>query len=475
MKLQKFNIETIITSIVPPQEVNKVKQALDLLSKHNATVYLVGGAVRDIVLEKKIKDIDFEVHGITLENLDALLRKLGHLNLIGKSFGVLRWEHSTIDWAIPRTDSAGRKPVVTLDPSLEITQALMRRDLTINAMAINMHTGELVDPFDGLKDLKNKIARSPNPQFFTEDPLRFYRVMQFIGRFNLEPDEALNAVCKTMDISTISQERIYGEFDKLFLYATMPSRGIRWIERIGRLPEVLPELATTVGVLQSPQWHPEGHVFEHIMEVLDAAAALTYEHDEQKLTILSAALCHDLGKPEATYIDKGRIRSTNHETIGLPHVKKLMKRITGKKERIDAVMKLVEFHMAPGDYAEHGSSAGAYKRLALKLAPQATMYELALLATADLQGRNPDKGKPLTHTPEVVTTFLEKAREYNILYAPQPAVLTGADLINYVGSSPLLGTMLQHAYELQINEGILDKEQLKKRVLEEFKDQIFAK
>jgi tRNA nucleotidyltransferase (CCA-adding enzyme) len=475
MEQKKYIIETLITSIIPPQEIDKVKKALELLSKHNATVYLVGGAVRDIVLGKQTKDIDFEVHGITLEQLDQLLRTFGHLNLIGKSFGVLRWEHSAIDWAIPRTDEAGRKPIVTLDPSMEITQALMRRDLTINAMAINMHTGELVDPFNGLNDLKNKIARSPNPQFFTEDPLRFYRVMQFVGRFELEPDEALNTVCKSMDISAISQERIHGEFDKLFLYAAMPSRGIRWIEHIGRLPEVLPELAATVGVLQSPQWHPEGHVFEHIMEVLDAAAALHYENDEQKLTLVSAALCHDLGKPEATYIEKERIRSTNHETIGLPRVKSLMKRITGNKKRIDAVMKLVEFHMAPGDYAENSSSAGAYKRLALKLAPQTSMYELALLATADLQGRNPEKGTPLTHMPEVVTKFLQKAEEYNILHGPQPAVVTGADLINYVGSSPLLGTILHRAYELQMNEGILNKEQLKKRVLEEFKDQIFKK
>lgn len=473
MEPKKFDITTIIQSIIPQAETDKVQQALQLLEHNNATVYLVGGAIRDIILNKKPKDIDFEVHGITLENLDTVLRTLGHLNLIGKSFGVLRWEHSNIDWAIPRTDAAGRKPVVSLDPSLEIKQALMRRDLTINAMALNMHTGELIDPFNGLEDLKNKIARSPNPHFFTEDPLRFYRVMQFIGRFELEPDQELNEVCKTMNISTISCERIHGEFDKLFLQATMPSRGIRWIENIGRLPEVLPELAATVGVLQSPQWHPEGHVFEHIMEVLDAAAALRYENDEQKLTILSAALCHDLGKPEATYIDNGRIRSTNHETIGLPRVRGLMKRITGKKERIDAVMKLVEFHMTPGDYAEHESSAGAYKRLAVKLAPQATMYELALLATADLQGRNPKKNKPLTHTPEVITTFLKKATEYNILHAPQPVALTGADFINYAGSTPLLGTMLHRAYELQINEGILDKEQLKKRVLEEFKDKIF--
>src|SRR5205085_717907 len=127
-----------------------------------------------------------------------------------------------------RIDSAGRKPQVTV-MDMPIDVALRRRDLTMNAMAIDLAEMVLHDPLNGAEDIRMKTLRSPDPSFFTQDPLRFYRVMQFIGRFEMYPDAALQELCKQMDIANISRERIEMEFNKLLLQSKQPSSGIRWL------------------------------------------------------------------------------------------------------------------------------------------------------------------------------------------------------------------------------------------------------
>ena len=213
------------------RNVTKLKQTIEqLIAQHSligpirdkilemgACAYLVGGAVRDSILGLPVKDIDIEVHGLSLEKLGELLGAFGPVSYVGKSFGVLKLHGTDMDWSLPRTDTSGRKPVVHIDPSMDINEALRRRDLTMNAMAIDLATGELIDPFHGLADMEQRTLRSPDVSFFQDDPLRFYRVMQFIGRFEMYPDDALEALCKNMDISTVSTERIEDEFEKLLL------------------------------------------------------------------------------------------------------------------------------------------------------------------------------------------------------------------------------------------------------------------
>lgn len=465
----------MITQFVPASLLQKlfahdderelVQKALQAIEQAGGKGFLVGGAVRDLLIDSPIKDVDIEVYGLSLESLGQALQKFGIVNYIGKSFGVLRWEHSTIDWAVPRRDSAGRKPQVAFDPSMSMSDALRRRDLTINAMAINLATGELVDPFGGCQDLKNRTARSPDSRFFTEDPLRFYRVMQFIARFQLTPDAELNRVCATMDISSVSSERIEAEFDKLFLLASIPSSGIRWINGLNRLSEVLPELALTVGILQQIDWHPEGDVFEHSMQALDAAADCLYPDDTCKLILLSAALCHDLGKAVSTHIREGRIRSTGHDRAGVALAKSLMGRITHNKKRIATVCKLVRHHMAPLIFIRDHASDAAYRRLAAKLSPDATCAMLALLAEADKRGRNPARGVPLPGPISGVVQFKERAEAVGVLCEPLPPVLAGTDLLDIFKPGPCLGLALDRAYEMQINENITDKDTLKKRLM----------
>ena len=276
----------------------KLPLILKAIEADEGHAYFVGGMVRDMLIGLPIKDIDIEVHGLTEEQLAQILQKFGHVDLVGKSFGVLKVHGIDIDWSLPRKDSSGRKPTVEIDPHMPIDQALARRDVAVNAMAIHATSQMLIDPFNGLQDIEDGVLRSPNIDFFSQDPLRFFRIMAFISRLEMYPDLVLHTLCTTMPIESVSRERIEQEFAKMLLRSKRPSLGIRWLKQIGRLKELLPELAATVGVEQSPKWHPEGDVFEHSMQALDAAAQLEYASDEEKLTILYAALCHDLGKQQ---------------------------------------------------------------------------------------------------------------------------------------------------------------------------------
>jgi len=458
-----------LTTLFPDAEKENIVRAIKLLTAHGGRAYLVGGVVRDILLGTSLKDVDIEVHHLSMDELADILSTIGHLNFVGKSFGVLKWEHSVVDWSLPRTDYAGRKPVVTIDPTMDITRALRRRDLTINAMAIDCTTGKLVDPFGGQEDLRLRIARSPDLRFFADDPLRFYRVMQFVGRFQLTVEESLNNVCKTMDISEVSHERIQEEFSKLFLYSACPSLGIRWLYSLSRLTYVLPELAATVGVEQNPRWHPEGDVFEHTMQSFDASARFEYRNTEEQLMIMSAVLFHDLGKIVASRVEDGRIRATGHDEEGVPFARAASRRITGNKKRVEAICTLVRYHMAPLSFVENNASDKAYKRLAVKLAPLASMRMLSMVAFADRQGRNPSENVPLTIIDEDIIVFIRRAKECGVLEEPEQPLMTGKDFMGIILPGPALGRALRRAYEIQIGENVHDRALLKKRVVNEYK------
>jgi tRNA nucleotidyltransferase (CCA-adding enzyme) len=442
-----------------------VSKIVDTIYQQGGKALLVGGAVRDLLLGLDVKDLDIEVYQLTTEQLEKILKAFGPVSLVGKSFGVLRLHGLDIDWSLPRADSAGRKPHVVIDPDMSFAQSFRRRDLTINAMGIDLHTFELIDPFDGQEDLKNKILRAPDIRLFEEDPLRFFRVMQFIGRFEMEPDASLNVLCAHMDVSQVSVERIEAEFEKLLFKSVFPSRGIRWVRQLGRLQEILPEVAATIGIEQNPAWHPEGDVFEHTMQALDAAAVIPYADKKTKLIVLYAALCHDLGKAVTTEDREGVLKSPLHAHAGVPIAKRLLKRITRNKELIDPVCKMVNYHMEPLQFIKGCAKMAAYKRLANKLAPDVTINMLADLAVADRRGRNGTAHTPLTDAQPDVELFRQRAAQAEVLEAQEKPILQGKDIIDSVAPGPQMGKILDKAYEIQIEEGIKDKAELKQRVL----------
>src|SRR3990167_2073333 len=487
----------------------KVKAKLQLLLKKDPLIskiikeinsaggasYLVGGAVRDLFLDIPTKDIDIEIHGINLDKLSDLLGKFGPVDLVGKSFGVLKLHGLDVDWSVPRRDSSGRKPKVEFDPNMSLEEAFKRRDLTINSMGINLITDELVDPFNGLEDLNNKILRATDSKFFIEDPLRFFRVMQFISRFEFFPDKKLEEICKKIDISKVSRERIESEFEKLLLKSKRPSLGIRWLEKIGRLKEVLPELYETVGVEQNPEYHPEGDVFEHSMQALDEATKLVQNYEllapfdytqgerivlpargelvesiraskEDALILLYAALCHDLGKPETTKFENGKIRSIGHDRAGVDKTKSMLKRITHNKDLIATVSLLVKYHMSPLLFVKMNAGLAAYKRLANKLSPYTNLRMLTSLSIADKMGRVGNNSPEFIH--DDINKFIKKAKKAKVYESTEKPVLQGKDLLDVVEPGPKLGEVVKEAYKIQIDENIKDKNILKERIMKKF-------
>jgi len=444
-----------------------IQDVLDDLASVDATAYLVGGSVRDLIAGVPLTDIDIEVHHITLSQLSEILQKYAEVSYVGKVYGVLklhdaRYRH--IDWSIPRRDTAGRKPEVSLDPELDMRQALIRRDLTMNAMALNIHSGTIEDPFGGFQDLQDGILRTPDPDFFTEDPLRFYRVMQFVARFSMWPDQQLQELCAQMDISQVSLERIDGEMEKTLTRSARPSRAFFWLSAVDRLRQVAPELADLQGVPQSSLYHPEGDVFVHTMQALDAGVYSVLPVHTDRLTLMYAILCHDLGKPMATYrTQDGQIKSTGHAEQGVAPARSMLKRLTPRSHIHKAVARIVEHHMLPGVYGRQNTRLSRYKQLAQRLSPDVSLYLLSAVCYADQRGRNGYADTPLADPIAEVDTYISKAREAGVLYEPEARVLTGDDVTDLVPEGPLVGKLLQKAYDIQICEHIHDKKKLKQR------------
>jgi tRNA nucleotidyltransferase (CCA-adding enzyme) len=452
------------------QVLNRYDNGADIITKivhAGGRALLVGGAVRDLLLELPLKDLDIEVHQLSEEQLSAILQQYGPVSLVGKSFGVLRLHGLDIDWSLPRADSSGRKPEVIIDPGMGIEAACRRRDLTMNAMAIDLHTLCLIDVYGGQQDLAHGLLRETDADLFVQDPLRFFRVMQFISRFSMRTAPSLDAICSAMDISGVSVERIEQEFHKMMLSSPRPSLGLRWLVDIGRLRYVLPELDATRGIAQNPEWHPEGDVFEHTMQAIDAAASITanYTSPDEKRIIMYAALCHDLGKVTTTHVVDGVIKSEMHAQVGEPIARRMMRRISRAQELIDAVCLMVLYHMEPGQFVHGNAKAAAYKRLARKLAPHATLLQLSDLARADRRGRNAHSHLPLTDDDPDIIQFRERAIHAQVFESVEQPILNGRDLLDSVPAGPELGALVRKAYEIQLEEGITDAAELKRRVL----------
>lgn len=453
-----------------PYNLDVVQPILLAFINGGGVPYLVGGAVRDILMGREPLDVDIEVHGLAAEQVESILGSFGTISFVGKQFGVYKLHGNDIDWSLPRTDSKGRKPLVEIDPFIGIEKALRRRDVTMNAMAIDLRNfaefgilvnkdqKEICDPFGGMAALNNKTLTAVDTTLFAEDPLRFYRVMQFIARFGFEPDAALSALCTAMELNPqdISSERIWAEFEKMLLLSPRPSLGLRWVQKIGRIKELFPELGDCQDTQQWKGYHPEGNVFEHSMQALDAAAYLLAEikKDKRKTILLAASLCHDLGKVVSTTPE---LTAKGHELTGVPLAERFLKRFTSDHEIIAAVKKLVRYHLEPRLMMKNKAGAYEYKKLAFELDPEVTLLDLTVIWLADQRGRNGESHEPLTTYEDEYRFFLSKIQEYGLTVGPEEPVLKGRDLVPVLAAGPHLGPLLAFAYDLQIRMGETDR------------------
>ena len=212
--------------------------------------WLVGGVVRDHLLGIQTKDIDIEVHNLEAETLREVLAAIGPVNEVGRSFGVFKLDVDGIscDVSIPRHDSqtgeSHKDITVVGNPYMGIEAAARRRDLTINAIALDPLSGEIADPFGGGRDIERGRLRAVDPKTFVEDPLRAIRVVQFAARLGFSVDPGLAILCREASLWALPPERVWGELEKMLLRAPTPSIGWTLMKELDLIDKVLPEIAT---------------------------------------------------------------------------------------------------------------------------------------------------------------------------------------------------------------------------------------
>lgn len=420
---------------------------------------LVGGCVRDLLMDLEPKDWDLEVYGVAPAKLRALLDEFGPVNVVGEAFTVYKLGPE-LDVSLPRRERKSgrghRAFVIEGDPRMSIEDATRRRDFTVNAILQDPLTGEILDPFAGRQDLNDRVLRAVSADTFIEDSLRVLRAAQLAARFQfqLEPDTV--ALCRQMDLSDLPAERVWGELEKLLLRARQPSRGLAWLSRLGALAQVFPEVAALIDVPQDPEWHPEGDVFVHTLLVADRARELIDDLPYAKqVTVMLAALAHDFGKPATTEFLEGRLRSRGHEEAGVKPTEKFLARLNihsldGYDVR-GQVIALVRDHLKPGEFFKKKDEVGdgAFRRLSRKC-------ELDLLyrvARADSLGRNSEDVPPEKwFTAEAQEWFIQRARELDIEQRPPAPILLGRHLLELgLEPGPRLGEITKAVYEMQLD------------------------
>ncbi len=453
-----------------------LQNAIAKLSEKVPGVLLVGGAVRDVLLGISTKDADVEVYKTAPADLEKILRELfPQVDVVGASFGVYKIsldEGRMLDVAIPRTESKtgkGHKGFeVTGDPNLSIDEALRRRDFTINAIALDVSTGEMIDPYNGREDLAKKILRVVDPRTFVEDPLRVFRGIQFVARFGLsvEPKtfELLRQMVENGDLDELSKERVTDEWKKLLLKAPRPSVGLELMRALDIIPHYYPELAALIGTPQEKEWHPEGDVWTHTLLAMDECArslANNPQPTHYNLTIMLGVLCHDLGKPVTTKLVEGRLRSFGHEEAGVGPTKSFCKRFIFGDEVVRDVCAIVLDHLKPsslyrafqkGELNEK-QYANAVRRL-LKRLGSVSLDTFLAVTEADTRGRGTAGATGEYDAGE----FLRKAvKQFDLETAAKAPLITGAELISEFGltQGPKIGEVMK-AVEAARDEGRLE-------------------
>jgi len=315
-----------------------------------AEVYLVGGIIRDELLDKVTeKDFDLIVRNVSQKKLQATLRQLGKVNLVGKTFGVFKfmpkpykkWQdkYPEVDIALPRTEESYAKTgahkdfQVKFDPKLEIEKDLMRRDFTINAMALNLKTLELIDPYNGQKDLEKGVIRAVGKpeERFKEDFARFLRALRFACQLDFKIETktrvALEKMIKNLnkkidDEWVVPREVVAKEFLQALYYD--PVRAMEVFDKSGAFKVLMPEVLAMKNTPQPDNWHQEGDVWNHTLLCLHNITSKKFRNKFPDLEVTAefvyAVLWHDVGKPYTIETPEkdgtDRIRFSEHEIVG---------------------------------------------------------------------------------------------------------------------------------------------------------------
>ena len=456
----------ITTGTVPAE----IKDIVSRIEQAGGRGFLVGGAVIDIMQSREPKDWDIEVFGLSFERLTELFSDKKP-KLVGKEFGIMKLSAVEcggfdVDINVPRRDNKVALGFdVMLDPGMTPEEACIRRDFTINAMALNLNDGTIVDPRGGMRDLSSGILRATDETLFVQDPLRALRAMQLLARKASSVDEnTMNLIRSMVDtFPELAKERVHEEFRKLLLKAQRPSVGLRFLVDSGWIVH-FPELEALIGCEQHPEWHPEGDVWIHSCHTVDSAA---WVRDQDVLpegwteAFMFGTLCHDLGKPDTTVTPdmierdeapKERLWTAwGHDRAGIPLVETFLRRMTNEKKLISRTSSIVGEHMQPFNLTNGEARKPAWKKLHNKL----RLDVLGWMCKCDSCG-NPDRiiGDPdLEHeTSEMCWSHFSELGAN-----PVEPILMGRHLIQAgLKPGPDFKKLLDIAFEAQISDETLD-------------------